>query len=368
MRILQLVQSLARGGAERVLLDLASAIPSAGHQCLVAILRDEGGFGEKEYPGIAVRVLLPNGELRWPLYVPRAARAFSRLLAEWRPDVLLAHTPNAAAVAAAAGGEVPGIQVIHWHWGPFSGEGFVRLRRRALARWTFRRLGRRGIVVSAPQIDDSARFLGCPKSRLRCVANGVDPDRFRFVPRIPSRRPGIAVVGSLSPVKRPELAVRAFDVLAGAIPGARLVFAGDGPLRPMLENHCAGSEGGGAVTFAGNRGGVAGILKKCDLLWHPSRSEGFGLAVAEAMSAGLPVIAADVEGIRELVVPGETGALVSFEDPTAVAEVSAALLSDPAWYGRMALAARRRIEEQFRLDRMVEGYLEAARDAAWRRW
>lgn len=334
----------------------------------MAILRDEGGFGEKEYPGIAVRVLLPNGELRWPWYVPRAARAFSRLLAEWRPDVLLAHTPNAAAVAAAAGGEVPGIQVIHWHWGPFSGEGFVRLRRLALARWTFRRLGRRGIVVSAPQIDDSARFFGCPKSRLRCVENGVDPDRFRFVTRTSTERPGIAVVGSLSPVKRPELAVRAFDVFAGAIPGARLVFAGDGPLRPMLERLCAGLQRGGSVAFAGNRSGVAGILEESDLLWHPSRSEGFGLAVAEAMAAGLPVVAADVEGVRELVVPGKTGALISFEDPTAVAEFSAALLSDPARYGRMALAARRRIEERFRLDRMVEGYLAAAKDAALGRW
>jgi len=348
--------------------DLASAIPAAGHECLVAILRDEGGFGEKEYPGIAVRVLLPNGELRWPLYVPRAARAFSRLLAEWRPDVLLAHTPNAAAVAAAAGGEVPGIQVIHWHWGPFSGEGFVRLRRRALARWTFRRLGRRGIVVSDPQIDDSARFLGCPNSRLRCVENGVDTNRFRFVSRTPSERPGIAVVGSLSPVKRPELAVRAFEVFLRTFPGARLVFTGDGPLRSMLKNLCAGSEVGGAVAFAGIRSDVDGILGECDLLWHPSRSEGFGLAVAEAMAAGLPVVAADVEGVRELVVQGETGTLVLFEDPSAVAKISVEILSDPARYGRMARAARSRIEERFRVDQMVEGYLEAARDAVLGRW
>lgn len=368
MRILQLVQSLARGGAERVLLDLASALPAAGHEGLVAVLREEGGFGEEEYPGIGARILLPPGELRWPRYVPRAARALSRLLGEWRPDVLLAHTPNIAAVAAAAGGAVPGIQVIHWHWGPFAGEGLVRLRRRALARWTFRRLGRRGIVVSAPQVGDSARFLGCPEPRLRCVENGVDPGRFRFVPRTPSRQPGIVVLGSLTPVKRPELAVRAFEVLARSHPGARLVFVGEGPLRPALERICGESGPGGAVSFSGNRAGVADILGECDLLWHPSRSEGFGLAVAEAMASGLPVVAADVEGIRELVVPGKTGALVPFEDPTAVAEASAAILADPARYGGMALAARRRIEDRFRLDRMLDGYLAAAGDAVRGIW
>jgi glycosyltransferase involved in cell wall biosynthesis len=368
MRILQIVQSLARGGAERILVDLAAAMPSRGHECLVAILRDEGGFGEEEYPGIGVRVLLPDGELRWPGYVPRAARALSRLLREWRPDLLLAHTPNVAAVAAFAGGKVPGIQVIHWHWGPFSGEGLVRLRRRALARWTFRRLGRRGIVVSPSQMEDSASFLGCPESRLRCVANGVDPDRFRFVPRESSRDPAIAVVGSLSPVKRPELAVRAFEVLARSLLRSRLIFAGDGPLRSSLERMCGESKFGGAIAFAGNRADVAGILEECDLLWHPSCNEGFGLAVAEAMASGLPVVAADVEGIRELVVPGETGALVPFEDSSVVAKISAEILSDPARYGRMALAARNRIEERFRVDQMVEGYLEAARDAVLGRW
>jgi glycosyltransferase involved in cell wall biosynthesis len=368
MRILQLVQSLARGGAERVLVDMAAAMPSRGHECLVAILRDEGGFGEEEYPGIGIQVLLPGGELRWPGYVPRAARALSRLLREWRPDLLLAHTPNVAAVAAVAGGRVPGIQVIHWHWGPFSGEGLVRLRRRALAKWTFRRLGRRGIVVSSSQVKDSAQFLGCPESRLRCVANGVDLDRFRFVPRKSSRGPAIAVVGSLSPVKRPELAVRAFEVLVRSLPGARLVFAGDGPLRPLLERMCGESEFGGAVAFAGNRAEVAGILQECDLLWHPSRSEGFGLAVAEAMASGLPVVAADVEGIRELVVPGETGMRVPFEDSSAVAKISVEILSDPARHGRMARAARSRIEERFRVDQMVEGYLEAALDAVLGRW
>lgn len=368
MRVLQVAQSLARGGAERILLELAAALQAEGHPTLVALLVEDHEHPEPAYRSVETRVLLPREAFRWPYYVPRAASRLARIVREWKPDVLLVHTPNAAYVAAAAALPAPAVWVVHWYWEAEADSALKTFRRRVLARWAFARAGRRGIVVAPPLIADSSRYLRCSPDCLRCVVNGIDLARFPFVTRDATDAPDICTVGSLVPLKRPELAIRAFAALRASFPRARLRVVGDGPLRPVLaalrEEHGLGE----CVEFMGVRQDVPGILARSHLYWHFSRSEGFGLAVAEAMATGLPVVGSDAPGTRDLVAHGETGFIVPQGDPAAVAESTAAILADPAAYRRMGRAARAVAEERFGLDRMVRGYLEAAAAAADGRW
>lgn len=368
MRLLQLVQSLERGGAERILLDLDAGARSLGHSSRVITLYHRNEFTEAEYRSVETEALIPREAFRWPYYVPRAAKQLGGFLREWRPDAMLIHTPNAAAVAAWRPLPVPAVQVFHWRWDAFGGEGWRGARRRLMVRRTFARLGKRGIVVSPPLTADSARYLGCGKDRLRCVINGVDLERFPFSERRPVSAPRIAVVGALSELKCPDQAIRAFSILRGAIPGARLRMIGDGPLRPALESLRKELGLEGAVEFAGLSSGVPGLLAECDLFWHLSRSEGFGLAVAEAMATGLPAVGYDVPGIRDAILDGVTGRLVPFGDVFSVAKVSEALLTDHSGYRRISGAARKRAEAEYDARRMVTEYLAAAADAAEGRW
>jgi glycosyltransferase involved in cell wall biosynthesis len=370
VRVMQLVQSLARGGAERLTLELSLALRDAGHENLVVTLIDERGHGEPDYAAVAVRSLIALESFRWPWYLPRATRRLRAVVREWSPDLLLIHTQNAAVVAALAGTLPPAIQVIHSRWEAMCGTPFQVWRRRNLARWTFRRLGSRGVAVAPPLVGNSAGFLGCPSARVRCVPNGIRLEKFPFVPRKPSSRPHVGTVGSLTAFKRPDQVLRAFALLRDRLPGARLSIVGEGPLRPELERMRGELGLRNDVEFPGVCTDIPDRLSSWDLYWQLSRIEGGSppLAVAEAMATGVPVVVSDVPGLREGVIDGETGVVVPSDDIRGVADRSAELLASPCRYGHIAAGARRFVEQRCDFQRTVTGYVRAAEDAIAGRW
>ncbi|MGZ8474030.1 MAG: glycosyltransferase, partial [Candidatus Deferrimicrobiaceae bacterium] len=286
---MQLVQSLARGGAERLTLELSLALREAGHETLVVTLIDEKGHDEPEYASVATRCLIDRESFRWPWYIPRAAHRFQAGVRDWRPDLLLTHTQNAAVVAALASPLPCAIQVIHSRWEAMGGTPLQVWRRRNLARWTFRRLGSRGVAVAPSLVGNSAGFLGCPSARIRCVPNGIRLEKFPFVPRKPSAPPRVGTVGSLTAFKRPDQVLRAFALLRDRLPGARLSIVGEGPLRPELERMREELGLKEDTEFPGVCTDVPARLSSWDLYWQLSQFEGLPLAVTEAMASGVPV-------------------------------------------------------------------------------
>jgi starch synthase len=113
----------------------------------------------------------------------------------------------------------------------------------------------------------------------------------------------------------------------------------------------------------GRVGDVAALLSQAELLVHPARWEGFGLAILEAMLSGLPIVASRVSSIPELVADGETGLLVPPDDPAALAAAAQELLTDRERAVRLGIAGRKRAEERFSVARMAERTVEVYRQA-----
>ena len=368
MRILQLVHSLDRGGAERVVLEFDRGAKALGHQMCVAMLLDSNAFTEPQYASVETHFLVSPGQYHWPRYVLPASVRLQEIIGMWEPDVLFTHTPDVTIVAAWAQPKVPAVEVIHWYWDTSSGSALREAWRRAVSRWAFSRIGRRGILVAPHLLEDSYRYLGFPEIRFRCVENGVDLERFVFVPREGTEAPRIVIVGALNALKRPELGLRSFALLRKEFPVARLVLAGDGPMRSELETLCRELSLEGSVDFLGYRADIPEILAECHVCWHVSRSEGFGLAVAEAMANGLPVVGMDVPGVRHVLGDGNAGLLAPGSDPAALADHTTLLLRDNGLFQRIARAGRSLAEDRFNVCRMVEGYLEVATDMVAGRW
>jgi len=206
--------------------------------------------------------------------------------------------------------------------------------------------------------------LGVRIDHVAVVPYGVDA---KFAPR-PARqdlverwglrgRPVVLFFGGLKPRKNLETMLDVWTAVAPAHPDARLVVAGGGALLEELRRRAERLGLAGSVVFTGYvpEADKADYFNLADVFFFPSAMEGFGLAVGEAMSSGLPVIASDRGSIPELLVDSEGGFVSDPGDTERFAERLRLLLGDAALRRKLGQANAARIEQRFRWDRCVEG-------------
>ncbi|HUO85918.1 MAG TPA: N-acetyl-alpha-D-glucosaminyl L-malate synthase BshA [Thermoanaerobaculia bacterium] len=198
---------------------------------------------------------------------------------------------------------------------------------------------------------------------IEVVPNFVDPARFDpaggclGASRWAREGERIVVhVSNFRPVKRVLDVLQVFHEVHRRLPATRLLMVGDGPDRPVAEEYCRLHGFCDAVSFVGNLPLVEEVLIGADLFLFTSESESFGLAVLEAMAAGVPVVATAAGGIPEVVEDGTSGVLRPVGDVAGMAEAATALLADEPARRRMAAAARRRAGEDFSEEEMVGRY------------
>jgi sugar transferase (PEP-CTERM/EpsH1 system associated) len=222
--------------------------------------------------------------------------------------------------------------------------------------------------------DDLRRWLtnvvGIPAAKVTRICNGVDTERFRPPqPGEPSPLPSdvfderVLVIGSVtrfSAIKDPLNLVEAFiRVRNSGLESAkalRLLMIGDGDLRERALRRLEDSGHARAAWLPGSRSDIPELLRSMDLFVLGSLREGISNTILEAMATGLPVIASATGGNPELIVAGETGALVPPGDSAGVAAAIDAYARDPALCARHGRAARARAVAEFSIAAMLAGY------------
>jgi len=233
------------------------------------------------------------------------------------------------------------------------------------------RVTARVVCCSDAVARDAGARLRIPAALLVVVPNGIDPppegDREEALRLLGHPAPPVlGCVGSLSPHKGQAVLLEALRLLPPGIPAGTLVLIGDGPQRADLERRAERSAAPWRVLFTGMRPDARRLLPALDLAVVPSLREGFGLAAAEAMDAGLPVVASRVGGLPEVVEAGQTGFLAEPGDPEDLARALARLLGLPDRGRAFGLRGRRKVETAFRahlMARRVQGLYEEALDA-----
>ena len=229
-------------------------------------------------------------------------------------------------------------------------------------------------VAISNHVRETMLRAGYPESRTRVIPNGVDA--LQIFPASPETRaeirhllaivgpgPMVVAAGNLIDIKNPFVSLEAFARVHERHPDATLVFVGEGPLRDSLETEASARRL--PVRFIGHLSRMLPrVLASADVVFHPSRTEGFGLIVAEAMAAGAPVVAGATGGIRELITEGATGRLVDPQDAAALANAALDLLADPEAARAMGAAAREHVSLNYEIGRTADAYLALWRELA----
>lgn len=332
------------GGGERHLADLSRALNDLGHEVYAAAvpgspLADELSFLPHE------RTLALNKRG----YVTNVTSLVAFVLAH-KIEIVHAHAARDYYLAALAV--------------RFAARGRLVLTRHAL--FPVRRANRilltgvgRVIAVSEA-VAESVRSSGVVESsKITVVHNGIDVDRFEgTVGSAHDDSVLVGTVGHLAPIKGHDVFLRAAALVSARRPDVRFVIVGEDKSpemtnRKSLETLIHELGLNEIVSMPGWRDDMPAALSSLTLFVSAARSEPFGLAIVEAMAAGLPVIATASEGALEIIEDGATGKLVPIDDADALAHTINALLDNPAERSRLSHNAQLAAREHYSLQRMA---------------
>ena len=363
-------------GVGTLVFELARQLDATGHTVRVLVRRaaDEDRLAER----------LPGAK---PLFPLRAAARFVALARRGRFDVVHLHESDGVLVAmavrlarllgrpAGAARVVATLQVSYrrerWAVRPLVVDGrtvarptagerlfaWVRAPLLSLAGRLTSRLADAVVAPSRATAEELESDYGCRVAAV--IGNGVTP--LELPPRPPAGG-GVELLyaGRLRTRKAVAVLVEAFARLRERAPATRLRLAGDGEQRPALEDQARRLGLGESVRFEGAvpHDRMPELYAAADVFCLPSLYEGFPLAILEAMAAGLPVVATRVAGNPEAVEDGVHGRLVAPEDPAGLAAALLELVEDEEGRREMGRRARRRVEEEFSIERIGGAYRE----------
>lgn len=348
------------GGVAENVMRLALGLPERGFD--VTLAGPEHALPYAELEGrLAIHKLPFERGYGHPLRDAAAVRALIGIMRRGRFDLVHSHSAKAGVLGRLAAKATGTTSLYSPHCFPFVGPWGAP--RRIFATTVERALGpiSDGILCVADQERQLAIDMRiAPAERLHVVHNGAPPcaydgARDAALDEWRGEGPLAACIAVLRPQKAVHVFIDAAPAVLERVPDARLAVVGNGDLREELEQRARGLGLGDRLRFFDFHPPAARQLDSLDVFVLPSAWEAFPISVLEAMACGVPQIATDVGGTREAVADGETGLMCPPNDPAALADRLVTLLSDSALRERMAEASRRRFDEHFRIETMLDG-------------
>lgn len=350
MKILYIITGLGLGGAEKVVCDLADQMILKGYDVKIVYL-----IGSVLVKPVSSRVELLPLHLNSASNIFSASRKYKKIIRDFSPDVVHSHMIHANIFARLNHLSFKYVRLICTAHN--SNEG-GKLRMMAYRLTNF--LSDFNTNVSKEATDSLISKGAFNHKNLATVYNGIDLSKFIFFNKdINSNELSFLSVGRFNAQKDYPNLLHAIAIFRQNPQHKEYILkiAGDGELRPQIEELIEHLGLKNNVTLLGRRNDIPQLMQEADFFILPSAYEGFGLVVAEAMACGAFVIATNSGGVAEVM--GDTGILVPPQDSKALAEaIKQAVSKTPLEIQENNLKARQRVEELFSLENSVQNWLK----------
>lgn len=371
MRVVHLITRLILGGAqENTLLTVEDQRRDWGDEATLITgpaIGPEGSLIERARANAVDLRIIP--ELRREIHPGRdwkSYREIVRLLNELRPEIVHTHSSKAGVLGRAAASKlgIPCVHTIHGSpFHPYQGAAAYHLYRLA-EKWAARRCDLLVSVCDAMSEQYIAAGVA-PREKFVTVYSGMEVEPFLNPPRSREQvrnelgfAPEHVIVGKVArlfELKGHEYVIEAARTVISENRNVRFLFVGDGLLRHELEHRIATYRMTDHFKFTGlvppER--VPELIGAMDIVVHASLREGLARVLPQALISGRPVVSYDVDGAREVAIPGETGFLLPPKSVREMADAILALAADPTLRERYGQTGRARFTEQFRHQTMT---------------
>jgi len=333
------------GGGEKWMITAAKGLLQRGHRVFLASKSRSEVLHRARLAGIPVKIFNIGGDFS-PLNTWRIAR----FLQKERIDVLVCNLNKDVRVAGLAARLISRpVAVIARH-------GIVLCGKKWRHKWTLTHLVD-GILTNSRSIRATYATYGWfSPDFVKVIYNGIEPKRavdpFPYRKHLGNKKVLLSA-GRMTEQKGFDFLIQATSLLRARRDDFAVVILGKGRLEGQLKRMVKHQGLEDTVHFWGFQENIEPYMAGCTVFVLASLFEGMPNVVMEAMALGRPVVATDVNGVRELMVDGETGLIVPPRDPEAIAAAVNRLLDDPQLAREMGIRGRQRVEQHFTVDRMI---------------
>lgn len=334
MKIMQVIPYFCFGGAETMCETLTYELKKMGHEVCVVCLLPERTPISRRMEEAGVRMIYLDKKLGLDLsMIPK----LTKQMAAEKPDVVHTHLNviKYAALAAKLAGVPRCIHTVH-NVAEEEAEGRIQ----KLSNRFYFRSGWSVPVALSPKVRQSiVDVYGMEQETVPVIYNGIDLSRCQCKETYTGKPLRLIHIGRFNEQKNHEGLLKAFGKIQAQLPDSTLALIGDGELREAVQNQVRELGLQESVHFLGSRSDVYPYLKEADIFLLPSKYEGMPMTIIEAMGTGLPVVAAAVGGVPDMLEQEKSGLLTPC-DPDAVAEAVLRLASDAQLRERLGRNAR----------------------------
>lgn len=360
-RVLHVNEQAGWRGGEQQMLYLAGGLRRRSMQTALVLQRGGPAVQKARAAGIAATELAMHGEadLGAALRIARIARAGGF-------NILHSHTAHAhMLVLLAARLWMANCRVVAHRRIEFP----VGKRAFGLGRLKYR-FGVDAYIAISNRVKETLMEAGVPEWKVFPVRSATNPRRFADAALDPTLRARLGIpedafvvgnIGALVGHKDHRTLLEACRIVRDTVPNTWVVIVGDGPLRQNILDKAQSLHMADRLVMTGFRWDVPQLIRTFDIFALSSSEEGMCSTLLEIAASGCPIVATDAGGVREAVLPGETGIIVPIRSPRALAQGMLQFVEDPQRARAMARRGKQRVLEQFNTDVLTERTLAVYR-------